>query len=568
MAFLGRLRERLVHALAGDAITAAIASAALPSAPAAAATRAREAVPTSFSLDDQKLMAAGFRRLSSNGGLLPLRDLQPLAQDRMLQLVFWLWEANPVAQWLVETTVDFVLGEGMTITSEHDDIQATIDALWNDPVNQLDRRVDAFLREFGLYGELCLPVAVNEIDGHVRLGYVDPLEIDAVITDPENALLATAVVLKARAQTNKKRVLKVIREDTARVSPYFGMMMPALTMERDPVLDVAYDGSCFLFQTNKLSNGRRGRSDLLALIDWLDGYDQFLFDSMDSANLFNSFVYDAKLEGFTEPQIEEWLTKFGRTLKKGGVFAHNEKVTLGAVAPDLKALDKDAFARLYRGHILGARSYPEHWFGLAGEVNFASAKEMGLPPVKRLTRRQKEFRFILGDLVRFQLHQKIRVGALPLEVVIGRADADGNSTGKTKRTDQAFTIVLPELSMRDQASTVAAVTSLVAALIQAEDKGWVRPETSAKLFANLVSQLGMEIDAAEEFDPNAAKRNAMSDYSPGSLQQILERLQAQLGRQGNGNGDNINEPKPDAPGGGGYHLHHSAGGGVRVQRNP
>jgi hypothetical protein len=524
-----------------------VAEASASRASAETEQRVREAFPVALTADDRSLMADGYRRLTTNQTTRahPLRDLQPLAQDWMCRVTHWLWESNPLARWLVETTVDFVLGEGVVVESDVPAVQAVITGFWDDPVNQLDRRMDGFTREYGLYGELVLQVFVNPVDGHVRLGYIDPLEIDSVFPDPQNALIQTSVLLKGRAGA-KGPILKVVREETNRARATYGLLMPNEPGERDLWTGRVYDGACHLFQTNKLSNGRRGRSDLLASIDWLDGYDAFLFDSMDNANLFNSFVYDAKLEGFTEAQITDWLTKFGASIKKGGVFAHNEKVELKEVTPDLKALDKDAFARLYRGHILGGHSYPEHWYGLAGEVNFASAKEMGLPPVKRLTRRQKEVRFIVEDLVRFALHQAIRARLLPPEVVVPHLQADGSSRGTTRPAAECVTIRLPELSMRDQAATVAAVTSLVAALTQAKAEGWVRQETAAKLFAHLASQLGLDVNPDDEVTAGVPGGAAMGAYGDPQVQRLL----AQLTRQGEGNGDNVNEPKRTTPVGG------------------
>ncbi|HJR01846.1 MAG TPA: hypothetical protein VKA83_09455, partial [Methylomirabilota bacterium] len=401
---------------------------------------------------------------------------------------------------------------------------------WTDPVNQLEMRLDKFIRELGIYGELCFPVFVNETDGRVRLGYVDPQEIAQVITDPQNALIKTCVVLKGRANGIPERYLKVVRPNTQRASDDYELLEGVLEDERDPFLDVAYNGACLLFQVNDISNGKRGRSDLLSLIDWVDGYDKFLFDAMDAANLFNSFVWDVELEGMTAPQIKQWVLEFKADIRRNGVFAHNEKVKLAAVAPEMKAMDKDSWARLMRGHILGSKSFPEHWYGLAGEVNFASAKEMGLPPVKRLTRRQKEVKYVIQSLVQFQLDQAVLRGALARE----------------KRTQ--YRIELPELSMRDQAATVAAAASLATALQAAVAEGWITPETAGRVFNGLISQLGLEIDAKEEFDPTAAA--AAKDYRGVDAQQNAERLKAQLARRGEGNGDNIGEKKQTTEKGG------------------
>lgn len=538
-------RDRMVGWLGGTVATAP-EPAPLPAADVA---RVAEQMPsTALSRDDERMIVEGFRRLTQQtGGTHPIRDLQPLAQDRMLRLTPYLWESNPVAKWIIETTVDFVLGEGFRVESEVPDVTEAIDAFIDDPVNQLHLRMDSWCREFGLYGELCLPAFVNEADGHVRLAYVDPLDIDQVLTDPQNVLITTAVVLKGRG-TQKKRVLKVIREETNRASSYFGFMMPALPLERDPILQVAYDGSCFLYQTNKLSNARRGRSDLLADIDWLDGYDAFLFDLMDAGGLLNSFIWDVTLEGMSEAQIKEWLAKNG-SVRRAMIRAHNEKVTWKEVTPKTEAVDKDVLARLLRGHIIGSHSFPEHWMGLAGNVNFAAAKEMGLPPVKRLTRRQKEVRFIIESLVRFQLHQKMLRKLLPPEVVVGKVQGDGSSKGIRKATDKAFNTVLPELSPRDQSAILAGSAVLVTALIQATSQGWLRQETAAKVFASLVSQLGADIDPEEEFQPGVAG-DMTKLYSAAGSQQMRERLIAQLRRAGDGNGENILQPKQTTPKGG------------------
>lgn len=514
---------------------------------------------------DEAIARAGFRRITAPGSqVIPPRDLHPLAQEQMLRIAFYQWQQNAIAQWMIETTIDFTLGEGASVEADDDDLRDVIQKFWCDPVNQLDRRLDSFAREFRLYGELILPAFTNEADGHVRLGYVDPLEVDKIIADPDNLLLLTAVVLKGRTGSEQRgKVLKVIRPETDRASADYGYLMGVRPGERDPFLGVTYDGATFLHQTNKLSNGQRGRSDLLPLFDWCDGYDQWLFDSLDQATLFNSFVWDATLEGASEPQIAEWLEK-NKTLKRNQIFAHNEKLTLEPKVADLKAMDKDTFARQIRGNIVGTRSFPEHWFGLAGDVNFASAKEMGLPPVKRLSRIQNELRYLITDLVTFQIHQAILAGRLKAEVTIatptpapmlpmaaqnGSAPPTGpvKEAATTKPADQAFRVILPELSLRDQSAIVAATTGLSSSLQQAVGQGWIRGETASRVFCSLLSQLGLEIDPKEEFQEGGP---TLAAYTGAGGQQDIQRLIAQLGRQGNGNGDNAGQPKATTPVGG------------------
>lgn len=546
------LRTWLAQRLAGDAFASATqqaVTAAVATATAQVEERVREAMSVGLSRDDAKLTAEGFRRITSSGELLR-RDLQPLAQDQQNRLAYYLWESNVVARWLIETTVDFTLGEGAAVTSEIEEIQAAIDAFWTDGVNKLDERLDTFAREFRMYGELCLPVGVNLYNGHVRLGYVDPLEISDVVTDANNVLITTGVVLKSPVGA-APRVLHVIREQTDPRLPGYGYLMPAEPGQRvrgvlrnGDVIDTIPEGSCFLWQTNKVSNARRGRSDLIADLDWLDALDAYLFDALDAAGQLNQFIWDVKLEGMDEAQIRAWQAN-QPTPKRGERRAHNEKVTWSAVVPELKAQDKDSIAKLFRGHVIGAHSFPEHFYGSGDGTTFAAAKEMGLPPVKSLSRKQKSFRFVVRDLVLFALHQKIIRGALEAEYVVGkRLDAEGNSTGTKKRTDQCFTVALPELSMRDQSAIVAAMTGLSSALTVDVDRGWIRPETASKLICHVASQLGFDIKPDEEYVAGAGPAGAaLTDYNPASLGQLVERIQAQLGRMGKGDGENVGQPK-------------------------
>jgi hypothetical protein len=489
-----------------------------------------------------------FRRLSTGqAGAATGRDLSPMAQDRMLELVFFLWESNAIAQWIIETTLDFTVGEGVRIEPLNDDVGAMLTAFTDDPVTQLLTRLDGFARDFGLYGELCLPAFVNQIDGHVRLGYLDPFEIKEVLTDPDNALVQTAVVRKPPSGAPGPGALyKIIRGEADRTSSSYGQLVGVQADEVEPRTGRAYAGQCFLFQTNRVSNARRGRSDLLSLIDWVDGYDAFLYDSMQAAQQFNSYIWDVTLEGADEAALKKWLAA-NQSVKRGMIRAHNEKVKWNELSPDLKAQDKDTFLHFLRGQILGSKSFPEHWYGQGSDVNFASAKEMAAPPGRRLGRRQREIRGIVDMLCRFQIHCAQRAGTLTPSVLIGSTvAADGSSMATSVPADRAYRIVLPEISTKDTAQTVAAAVSLSAALAQAVAQGWLRNETAGKIFAHLVSQLGIEIDPAMELQPGAGPRGAaLTDYSPANLQRLL----AQLKRAGDGNGDNMNMGKEPVPGG-------------------
>ena len=378
------------------------------------------------------------------------RDLSPVNHERALKLAYYLYETNPIAHRIIEITKDFVVGEGIRFSSPDPEVQRVLNEFWHDPVNLWDLKQHQKALELSLYGEQCYPVFVNPIDGHVRLGYIDPLEIKDVITDPENCEVVREVVLFAG-----ERRLKVIGED-----------------EDSGLLA----GECFYFAINKVSNAKRGRSDLLCLIDWIDLYDKFLFSRAERAHLLNAFVWDVTLSGMNEAQIQKWLQANTSPPKPGSIRAHNEKVEWKTVAPNLASHDATHEARLLRNQILGGAGLPEHWFAEGGEVTRATAAEMGEPTIKRLTSRQRYFKHMIEFIFRFVLDQARQAGVL------------------TERNRLEFSITVPEISVRDMTRASASLNQVAQSLALAEDRGWIDKEGAKKLFSLVASHLGVETE--------------------------------------------------------------------------
>ncbi|MCU7878344.1 MAG: hypothetical protein KZQ84_16370 [Candidatus Thiodiazotropha sp. (ex Lucinoma borealis)] len=115
------------------------------------------------------------------------RDLDSMTQARMQKLAVYLWESNLLANRLIELPVAYLLAEGVQIKVKDPEAQSYIDAFWNDPINNMKRKLKKKVRELMLFGEQAWPAFVNEFNGHVRIGYLDPALIETVVMDPDNA---------------------------------------------------------------------------------------------------------------------------------------------------------------------------------------------------------------------------------------------------------------------------------------------------------------------------------------------------------------------------------------------
>jgi len=417
----------------------------------------------------------GWRKLTKD----PDRNLQSATQDRMIDIAFWLWETNPLARWIIEIIKDFILADGLPFQAENEKVQQLLEDFWYDSVNRMDLYMEKHVRELHIFGELIFPAFIAEQTGKLRLGYIDPKQMEKVVTDPENVKMTIGVILKGDASTPVRQYKTILPEEADYV-----LSQSAKQLRNDYT-----DGDCFFFAINNVTNSPRGRSEILATSDWLDAYEQFLFDYTNIWPALNSFVWDLLVEGGDAGKIKEELEKI--TKKSGGVFGHNEKVTLKAENPDLKSQDAETGARLLRNHILGAHGIPSFWYGGGEDANRALGVEMGAPAFKMMSSKQRYFKYILESI---------------FDAVIEKALA-ANYLKVSEKEAYDYVINLPELTSKDIAKNSTAIQQVTASLLTAQQQGWIDKDNAGEVFAFILSMIGFELDYEAIKDKIAEEEN-------------------------------------------------------------
>lgn len=435
----------------------------------------REAVGVTIDADEDQ-----WRKLTGDGR----RDLTPMTQARMIKLAHYLWESNLLASRIVELPLAYMLAEGVRLVADDDTIQDQLDRFWNDPINQMDLKLVKKCRELSLFGEQCWPTFVNEVSGHVRLGYLDPSRIETVVTDPDNAEQPIGIVTTkdGRGRARRYRVIVNGPEDQ-------------LFTERTQRIRESFDdGECFYFRVNDLSSGTRGRSDLLAQIDWLDAYDQFLFGELDRQQFLRAFIWDVTLTGATPEEVQKRAREL-RTPSPGSMRVHNDSEAWKAEAPELAAGDASETARLFRNHVMGGATLPEHWYGGGGDVNRSTAGEMGEPTFKMFAMRQTYIGYILTMLGQYVIRQ--------WELAVSGREPD------LLDPLYAFEVQWPEMVARDTTQYAAALQQVTVAVSMLITAHLITRERGLQIIEKLSAQLGVEFDAATELA--AALKEAAKD---------------------------------------------------------
>jgi len=324
-----------------------------------------------------------------------------------------------------------------------------------------------------------------------KLGYLDPSLIAEVIHDPDNSEQPIGIV----ACTDRKgvqRKYKVIVN---------GPEEALFTARTLAIRQQFADGECFWFKVNSLCNDRRGRSDLLALMDWCDAYEHGLFGEVDRQASMRAFIWDVTLKGATPEEVAKRAGQIAPPAP-GSTRVHNDSEAWAALSPDLQAADGAAGARLFRNHILGGATIPEHWYGGGGDVNRATGDSMGEPTFKMMAMRQGFLGHMLQECARYQIRQR--------EIAVTGREPDLFDAA------YAVDVVWPELTARDTSKYAAAFGQVVVGCSMALDKGLIGKETALRIIDTVAARLGQGIDADEELEKaaNEASQREEADGFP------------------------------------------------------
>jgi hypothetical protein len=401
-----------------------------------------------------------WRRLSDNWYQ---KDVIPSTYLELHNECYESYNSNPLARQAIEITTSMVLGGGLKITARSPRVQRLRDRFWHDPDNHMDLRVYSLCTELALYGEQFIRFFVNPIDGTVKIGQIDPSTIDQIVTDPEN-------------------VEKPLRFHQRPVGPASDVWSPGNGALPPGALDAgATEGRWFeagrevvQFAINKVSNAKRGQSDLAVIIIWLRRYKDWLTDRARLNKYKGAFIWDVALSGADKRTLDRKKMEYAYPPQPGSVVVHNESEQWTAVEPKIGADEVAADGKAIKMMVAVGAGLPEHYLAEGGNVNRATAAEMGMPTLKRFERRQDYLGFMLRTILDRVLAEAANAGVL------------------SSRVDRTYEIVFPPIDVEDGAGIAGSVAQLVPALQAAKGEGWLDDETAVKLLHRFLGGDGFD----------------------------------------------------------------------------
>ena len=401
-----------------------------------------------------------WRRLSDNW---LQKDPIPSTYLELHNACYEAYNANPLAFAIIEMTTSFVLGKGVTVAAHHPQVQRVLLRFWHDADNHMETRIYDLCTELTLYGEQFIRFYVNKVDGSVKIRQIDPSIIDQIETDPDD--IETVLRFHRRpmgpgaTQASDAQLLTTaVQEDMQ------GEWLQA-------------GSEVIQFCINKVSNARRGKSDLATLLPWLRRYKDWLLDRVRINKYKGAFLWDVELQGADKKTIDRKKSEYAYPPEPGSVVIHNEAEQWKAVKPEINAGEAMEDGRAIKLMIAAGAQLPEHYLADGNFGNRATAAEMGLPTFLKFQRRQHVMRSMLRTILDRVLLEAQQARMLPASI------------------DTSYDILFPEIDVVDHQVLAQATQHLTAALSLAKQQGWISDETAMRL---LFQCAGEEVDIHEE----------------------------------------------------------------------
>ena len=369
--------------------------------------------------------------------------------DRALRVARWtalaMYLRNPFIRAGVQRYCDFVIGEGVSVSSENPDVNQVLQQFWDDYTNQEELTTPHALAdketEQRLFGETFFVLFTNSLTGQVKVSTIEPDEIQgSPVYNPENR----------RETWYYKRV---------RLKPVLDMGTGIETASQETIwhpdwryqptvrptsiggFEVAWDAPVYHVKSGAINRLDRGLSELLPAQDSARAYTEFLEDRMTVARALSRIVAKAtattkagvsavkgKLAGMVSNRrsVEgvDGYTRDGGAI--GDVAAMGPGKTYEAVSVKGATINPDEGRRMFLA-VCAAFGLPETWFGDASVGSLATSKSLDLPTMKAMVRRRAFWRTVLRNILDYVVVQAATkpVGALRGKVKVQQPAAAG-----------------------------------------------------------------------------------------------------------------------------------------------
>lgn len=466
------------------------------------------------------------------------RDFDDANRQRILSLSQMAYALRGDAENLIESHLDFMLGDALAPRSDTPALLELVEEVWEDPRSALDQEHEPLTTSALVDGELVLRADVSPADGRAELGWTDPLAVTAVLQDSRRRDVFLQVKAKSGEPDELWFVLQALTEDLELV-PFVAPPVPegeTAPAFRWTVRDRSADGVggvrvverhvhhlCFFLAWNRLAGATRGRGELTSVLDMIDASDELRWAAVDVQNLRRLFLLVLKDPSIRLPaEGKDRLKALGMLTppKNPKVLAVNDKVEIEIKNPQTTAETDRWLSDELGASVYGAKGFPSHWRGSSSGQGLAAARAMDLLPLRRLRRKQRRLTRFWHRVVEVLLDLRRRFGGVTIP-------------------EGAFVLETIEVGGKDKQRGSEIVKAMAAAATQMSAAGASKRELLSAVFVQALREAGFEVPTDLEGVPDE------SEILGQEVASMVQNLVTQKSRTDEGNQDEGDRERAD-----------------------
>lgn len=387
------------------------------------------------------------------------------------------WRKNFFVRRIVNLIHSYVVGDGVTFTSDNPEVESFAKVFWKHRKNHMKTRLTPICDQLTRDGEVYPILFTNKYDGMSYVRFKTAVQIRDIETlkndwEEERVYHEGIVGMDGGKRWYSATNPRVLRKSRS------GGLSPVMLH----------------WVVNRPLDALHGEGDLTPVLPWARRYSEWLKDRV-RLNRQRTRQGMMDVEIADDSMVEGKRSQLDRTNPiSAGIYVHGsgEKVTYPNLA--INASDVESDGRALRQAVATGSNLAMHYLGEGEGVNYATAKEMGEPTARFYTERQQTFIWHLGELIevayaRFHLHKHDAL--LPDDF------------------DYGLKAIVPEVARADNEALAKAALSIAQALAIAAAHGWTDDETALTMMMKFAGETLSKEDIERIL--GQAKLDAMDD---------------------------------------------------------
>ena len=368
------------------------------------------------------------------------------AKRQELQEALEAWRVNPLARRIVSLTTDYVVGSGISVSSDQEWVDQCITEFWRN--NHMERRCYDWCDELTRSGELFIVMRTEGVSGASFVRAIPAAWIDRIETDPND--------YERELRYHEMGGVGISKQENSWEGRWWPAALPGSEKQEQVMLH---------YTINRPVGCVRGDGDLTPLLPWLKRYKDWLENRVRLNKYKTAFLWDVTVS--SRPGASDVLRQkrfqYQKPPEPGSIIVHGDTEKWEAVSPKIEAWDAKEDGRAIRLIIAAGAGVPLHFLSEGESATRATAAEMGDPTFRHYYHRQLLFGRMLQDL---------------LETAIRRAQARGRGQ---PFAEPRLAVKFADITRKDNQMLAQSAWMITQALDLMARHGWIDRQTAIEL---------------------------------------------------------------------------------------